>query len=42
MKYTKEILEEAVKNSLSISGVLRQLGIAGGGSETAKRILEPK
>jgi hypothetical protein len=32
MKYTKDILEEAVKNSFSISGVLRQLGMAGGGS----------
>ena len=42
MKYTKEILEEAVKHSFSISGVLRQLGIAGGGSHghITKRIKE--
>ncbi|MFB8791240.1 MAG: HNH endonuclease signature motif containing protein [Potamolinea sp.] len=32
MKYTKEVLEEAVKHSFSVSGVLRKLGIAGGGS----------
>ncbi len=32
MKYTKEVLEEAVKQSFSVSGVLRKLGITGGGS----------
>ncbi|WP_226585753.1 HNH endonuclease signature motif containing protein [Microseira wollei] len=32
MKYTKEVLEEAVKQSFSVSEVLRKLGIAGGGS----------
>lgn len=32
MKYSKEVLEEAVKQSFSVSGVLRKLGIAGGGS----------
>lgn len=32
MKYTKEALEEAVKQSFSVSGVLRKLGIRGGGS----------
>ena len=32
MKYTEEVLEDAVKQSFSISEVLRKLGIAGGGS----------
>jgi len=32
MKYSKEVLEEAVKQSFSVSGVLRKLGITGGGS----------
>lgn len=40
-KYTKEILEEAVKNSLSISGVLRSLGLkqAGGTQSHIKQKL---
>lgn len=38
-KYTKEILEEAVKNSYSIAGVLRVLGLkqAGGTQSHIKR-----
>ncbi len=35
MKYTKEILEEAVANSLSIAGVLRYLGLVQAGGTHA-------
>ena len=39
MKYTKEVLEEAVKDSFSYRGVLRQLGLkqAGGTQSHIKR-----
>jgi hypothetical protein len=41
MKYTKEILQEAVKDSISVAGVLRKLGLAQAGgthSHIARRI----